>query len=571
MSPPAFNDTVRAGLGRLRPRRRSFRQDAAAGVVLGVQSVPDGLATGLLAGVNPVAGLNAYLVGTIAGALTTSSAFMVVQATGAMAMVIADVPAVQGPDGEAALFTLSILTGVVMVVAGLLRLGRVLRFVSNAVMVGFLNAVGVNIVLGQLGNLTGYAADGPNRVVRAIVTLLHPGRLHWASVAVGIATVALILLLERTRVGALGLVIAVVATSAGAAALGAGGIATLNDLGVSVDGLPSPVAPSVAEIPWLLVPALSLAFVGVIQGAGISANFVNPDGRYPDASRDFTGQGVANLACGVLQGMPVGGSLSASALNRAAGARSRQAPLIAGLVMAVTAIALGGAIGHVAMPALAGLLILIGVRTVSPGDLRSVWRTGGVQKAVLAVTFALTMLIPLQYAVVVGAGLSVLLYVAQQSNAVTIRRRVYRDGDVVEVDPPAELPPAEVVLLQPYGSLFFASAAIFEAALPAVGARTRNTVVILRLRGRTDLGSTFTDVLRRYALQLDAAGSRLVIVSAGDRVREQLAVAGVTEVVGDGGLYAGDERVGATLRRAHDDALRWVRARGAPARGDDAG
>src|SRR3954452_1305951 len=119
-------------------RRDSLRQDGIAGIVLGVESVPDGLAGGLLAGVNPVFGLYAYLVGTFTGALTTSSTFMAVQATGAMAIVIADVDAIHHADDPSrALFTLSILTGIVMIAAGVLRLGSMLRFVSNAVMVGF--------------------------------------------------------------------------------------------------------------------------------------------------------------------------------------------------------------------------------------------------------------------------------------------------------------------------------------------------------------------------------------------------------------------------------------------------
>ncbi|MBJ7451200.1 MAG: SulP family inorganic anion transporter [Blastococcus sp.] len=542
-------------------RPRSVREDGVAGLVLGVQSVPDGLATGLLAGVNPLAGLYAYMVGTIAGALVTSSAFMVVQGTGAMAIIIADVPAVQGAEGERALFMLAVLTGVVMVGAGLLRLGSMLRFVSNAVMVGFINAVGVNIVLGQLGNLTGYAADGPNRVVRAADTILSPAQLDWTSVTIGLGTIAGVLLLERARAGGLGLVVAVVAASAAAYLLDLSSVATLDDLGVAVDGLPTPALPALGELPVLIIPALSLAFVALIQGAAISANFVNPDGRYPDASRDFVGQGVANIASGFLRGMPVGGSLSASSLSREAGARSRLAPLIAGLVMLLTIALLGDVIGKVAMPALAGLLILIGVRTVKPADLVSVWRTGIVQKTVLVVTFVLTMLIPLQYAVLVGVGLSVVLHVVRQSNTVTIRRRVYEDGHVVETDPPSELPSAEVVVLQPYGSLFFAAAPVFEAALPAVGRHSRNTVVILRLRGRSDLGTTFMDVLRRYALSLAEVGSRLVIVSASERIQEQLAVTGVTAVIGADAIHPGDERVGATLRRAYDDAERWVAAR----------
>ena len=528
--------------------------------MLGIESVPDGLAAGLLAGVNPLAGLYAYLFGTIGGSLFTSSAFMAVQATGAMAIVIADVPAVHSADDPArALFTLSVLTGIVMLAAGLLRLGSVLRFVSNAVMVGFISAVGVNIILGQLANLTGYKAEGANRVVRAVNTVIHPGELHLQSLAIGAVTVALILVLERTRAGPLGLVLAVIITSAGVAILGWGGVATVRELSEVPRSLPLPEAPMLRLVPSLVIPAVSLAFVGLVQGAAISAGFPNPDGRYPDASRDFIGQGAANVITGIFRGMPVGGSMSATSLNKAAGARSRIALMIASAVMAVVIIAFAGLVGHIAMPALAGLLILVGFRTIKPDDLRSVWKTGTVQKTVLATSFALTMIIPLQYAVLAGVGLSVILHVVRQSNQVTIKRwRLDPDGNLIETDPPAQLPSNEVVALQPYGSLFFAAAPVLESQLPAPAATSLNSVVILRLRGRTDLGTTFMDVLRRYAQALTAAGSKLVIVSASERIQEQLRVTGVTDLISPENIYAGDERVGATLKRAYADAMTWI-------------
>ena len=542
-------------------RRKTLRADAVAGLVLGAQSVPDGLATGLLAGVNPLAGLYAYLVGTFAGALVTSSAFMAIQGTGAMAMIVADVPAVHtASDPERALFTLTVLTGLVMLAAGLLRLGYVLRFVSNAVMVGFINAVGVNIILGQLANFTGYAAEGSNRVARAVNTLLSPGELNPAALVVGFATIGLIVLIERTRLGSLGLVVAVVITSAGAIVLG-WDVDTLDDLGVVASSLPRPVLPDLALVPALLVPAASLAFVGLVQGAGISANYPNPDGSYPDVSRDFAGQGAANVAAGIFQGMPVGGSVSASALNKAAGARSRQSLLIAAVVMAIVILAFGQAVGLVAMPALAGLLRLIGYRTIKPAVLQSVWKTGLVQRVVLVVTFLLTMVIPLQYAVLVGVGVSVILFVVRQSNQLTVRRWLLdAEGDVTETDPPAVLAANDVVVLQPYGSLFFAAAPVFEASLPAVTATSRNSVVILRLRGRSDLGTTFMDVLYRYAQSLSAVGSRLILVSTTERIDEQLAVTGIADVVGREGIIRGTERVGATVRHAYDDAVAWVEA-----------
>jgi SulP family sulfate permease len=211
------------------------------------------------------------------------------------------------------------------------------------------------------------------------------------------------------------------------------------------------------------------------------------------------------------------------------------------------------------MPALAGLLMLVGYRTIKPADLQSVWKTGAVQKAVLATTFALTMVIPLQYAVLTGVGLSVILHVGRQSNQVTIKRwRLDPDGNLIETDPPAQLPAGEVVALQPYGSLFFAAAAALESQLPAPAGASGNSVVILRLRGRTDLGTTFMDVLHRYAQALTAAGSKLVLVSASERIQEQLRVTGVTDLIGPENIYTGDERVGATLKRAYADGTAWI-------------
>jgi sulfate permease, SulP family len=544
-------------------RTRLSRRDVTAGVVLGVQSVPDGLATGLLAGLNPTAGLYGYMVGTATGALVTSSTFMAVQGTGAMAMVIADVPGLRGADAPRALVTLSLLTGVVMVVAGILRLGSVLRFVSNAVMVGFINAVGVNIVLGQLANLTGYSADGPNRVVRAINTFLQPDQISMPTLAVGLATIALIVALGRTALGAIGLVIAVIATSLAAYIGDWQQVATLSDLGIALDGLPSFELPLLRSVPALIIPAISLAFVGLVQGAGISATFPNPDGTYPDGSRDFVGQGAANLASGMLQGMPVGGSVSASALNKEAGSQSRVSLLIAAVVMAVVVVAFSDAVGNIAMPALAGLLMVIGVRTIKPADLMTVWKAGIVQKAVMAMTFGLTMLVPLQYAVLVGVGLSIVLHVVRQSNQVSVRRQIVNgDGSLIETDPPIDLVAGEVVVLQPYGSLFFAAAPVVEAMLPTVGPESTGAVVILRLRGRTDLGTTFMDMLHRYATSLVEVDSRLKLVSVSDRVLEQLTVAGVTDVIAEDDVYRGDERVGAALVRAHRDAVDWVATHG---------
>ena len=141
-------------------QRKTVKDDAMAGLVLGVESVPDGLASGLLAGVNPIAGLYSYLFGLAGGALFTSTAFMAVQGTGAMAIIVADVDLASRDDPARALYPLSMLTGVVMILAGLLRLGSFVRFVSISVLSGVFTAVGVISVVGRLVVVCGFGAEG---------------------------------------------------------------------------------------------------------------------------------------------------------------------------------------------------------------------------------------------------------------------------------------------------------------------------------------------------------------------------------------------------------------------------
>ncbi|WP_418276568.1 SulP family inorganic anion transporter [Isoptericola jiangsuensis] len=555
--PESERERERDPEGRSTRRRwwRHWRQDLPAGITLGVESVPDGLAGGLLAGVNPVYGLYGYMVGTFFGALGTSSAFMAVQATGAMAVVVADVPAVQ-EFGDQALFTLAVMTGVIMLALGLAKLGKAVRWVPNSVLVGFVNAVAVTIVLGQLDDITGYDGTGATRLHEAVDTVAHIGQWSWTAMIVGVATMGLIVLLERTRLGALGMVGAVVLGSLLAFLLES--VPVLSDITEVPSGLPPFTLPDVTLVPELLVAAASLTFVGLVQGAAISASTPNPDGRYPDPSGDFRGQGIANIASGVLSGMPVGGSMSATAIVTRAGARTRMALMVAGLTMALIVVLLSDLVGYVAMPALAGLLIMVGARSFKVHAATSVLRTGGVQATAMLVTFVLTIVIPLQYAVLVGVGTSLILFVVRQSNRVTLRRWIPQaDGSFTEGDVPESLGDREIVVIRPYGSLFFAATPIAEAQLPSIRPGTARSAVILNLRGKEDLGSTFIALVTRYASRLEEADSRLYLVGVSASLDAQLDRTGTAARLGRDRIRTSTPTLRESTLRAVLDARHW--------------
>ena len=546
---------------------KTLKDDVIAGLVLGIESVPDGLAQGLLAAVNPVYGLYAYMMGTLSGAFFTSSVFMAIQATSAMSLIVASVPQVHaGENADSALFALAMLTGIVMLVAGLLKLGGMLRFVPNAVMVGFINAVAVLIILGQLGDFTGYDASGPNKVAQTFDLLRHTDQILLPTLLIGIVTVLLILVLEQTRLGALGMVAAIVVSSLLVQVAGWSDLATVSDIADIPSSLPRPGLPPLSVIPSLIIPALALAFVGLVQGAGVSKNYVNPDGDYPDASGDFVGQGAANLFVGLFQGMPVGGSVSATSLVTSAGARTRFANIFAGITIAAVILLFGAAVQYIALPAIAGLLIVVGFRTLKPDQIEMVWKTGRIQKTVMTITFIACLLIPLQYAVLLGVALSVLLFVVRQSNQITVKEWDWEPGDLpIEHDAPETVPSSAVTMLQLYGSVFFATAPLIEEKLPAVADDTLNAAIVLIIRSEEDLGSTFLTVLERYATDLQAHNSKLMLAEVRPLVETQMNQTKIANVIDRENIFMRTEKVGEAAIQAWDAAHKWLAAQPEPA------
>ena len=540
--------------------RETVGPDLKAGVVLGVESVPDALASGVLAGINPLYALYAVMLGTPVGAIFSSSAYLSVQTTSAMALVIASVPAVTSGDSPGTLFALSLFTGFIMLIAGFLKLGRLMRFIPNSEMVGFMTGVAVLIILGQLADLTGYTSDYGNKVIRAIDLLFNLNQVHLQTLTVGLTAIILIIVLEKTRLGGLGMVVAIIVASILPSLFGWGTVARVSDIAEITSGLPRPALPDFSEWTSLIIPAVSLAVIALIQGAGVSQAYVNPDGRYPKASRDFIGQGAANVAAGIFQGMPVGGSVSATALVVDTGARTRLANIFCGVVIAIVTLLFAGAVGKLAMPALAGLLIVVGFRIIKPRNLLSIWRTGNAQRTILVVTFALVLMVPLQYAVLASVVLAGVLHVIRQSNRVTVKEWKLDMGRFpVELPAPSSVPAESVTILVPYGSLFYAAAQLFEEQLPAIGANTARAVVIVNLRGRTDLGTTFMKVVERYARDLREHGSRLMLVEVEPSIMEQLARTGVTRSISRRNVFPRTERVQESLYDAYDTAQIWAK------------
>jgi SulP family sulfate permease len=520
------------------------------------------MAAAVMAGLNPAQGLYAGMIASPVGAGLSSSAYMMITTTSAMALAaggaLASLPAEQKLAGAVAL---TVMIGVCQIAAGLARLGFVARYISNAVMTGFLTGIAVLVVISQLGELTGLAFRG-HRALHPLEALVRLDEVVVRTLAVGLATIALVLALERTRIGKMAMLLALIAVSVAVPLAGWDDVALVGTSAPIPRALPDLHMIELARVPALAASALAIAIIGLVQGAGVSQSYPNPDGGYPDVSRDFLAQGAANLAAGALGGMPVGGSAGSTALNVSAGAATRWSNVFSGVFLAVGVVTLGALIERIPMAALAGLLVIAGIGAVNPGRIAAVWHTGRSVAGIMLFTFVATLILPVRDAVFLSVAVSFLLAIVREAEQAGVVEVVLRDGANPREQPaPLRLPSRAVTVLMPHGSLFFAGARTLEAKLPDPAGAERAAVVLL-LRGYQEVGSTFIGIVRRYHETLAAGGGRLILAGVSPGVEAQLLATGTTALLGEGGVVTAGRELLAPALTAYRAAQAWLAMEG---------
>jgi SulP family sulfate permease len=432
-----------------------WRSDFQAGLINAVVSVPDGLASAALAGVNPVYGLYTSMTAAIAGSALVSTQLMQVATTSASALAAGQAIA-SYPEGQrdTALFTLVALTGVFLVIFGLLKLGRLVRFVSHAVMTGFLIGVAVVLILDQFAPLVGYSPEEGNEVTQFIDVLLHIDQWSGPTIIAGVLALAVMVGLARTTLSSISSLVALVAPALVVFFLGWGGVELVSDVRVIPRGLPELTLPDLTLLtPQLVLAAFSLAVVIAVQGAGVSQSYENPDGSPVSASRDMLAQGAANIAAGLVSGIPAGGSVGQTALNKSVGAQSRWGGIFGGLWMLAIIFLFPDLVGEVPMTVLAALMIVSGFGAIDFREALSIWSTGGSARWAIVVTFIATLVLSVPVAVATGVIFTIILFLASSASDIRIRRLELRDGHrIAELDPPQELESDVVTVLNVYGA-----------------------------------------------------------------------------------------------------------------------
>jgi high affinity sulfate transporter 1 len=518
------------GLATLRTYQAAWLpHDLAAGLTLGAVMVPVGLAYGELAGL-PLAGLYSSMLPLLAYALFGSSRQLVVGPDSAMAAIVAAVvvPLALGDAGRLALLAaeLSVLVGIFCLLAGALRLGFIADFLSKPVIVGFMHGLALVIAGAQLPKVLGVKSAGETTVEQFANVFQRLPETNLVSLAIGAASFALILLCRRFVPRVPGAVVGLVASGAAVATfdLDKQGVAIVGHVPTGLPGLALP-AVTLADFELLLPIALVTALVS-FSDTMIAARAFAQRNRYRiDANQELLALGVANLAAGVNQGLPISASDSRTAVAEAAGSRTQVTSVIAALVVAAAMLWLGGLLYYLPAAALGGILIAAAWGLCDFREFARLWRFRGADLVGALLTLAGVVVLGVMEGILLGVVYSLIMLlraIAFPPDAV-----LGRTPDGAWHDPAYRREAATVPGLLVYrfsAPLFFANSNLFRervaARISAALAPVRAVVVDCGAIHDVDLMAC--EMLDELYEGLEARGIRLAFADLRDRVRRDI-------------------------------------------------
>lgn len=522
-----------------------FRYDLLAGVSVAAVALPIAIAYSQLVGVPPVYGIYASLLPLVAYVFFGSSRQLILAPDAATCAIVATVVApLAGGDPTrylSLMAALAVVTGAICLVAGFARMGFLTNFLSRPILTGYLNGIAICIISGQLGSLFGFKMESAGffRLMWRFFSRL--GETQAPTLAVGLATLALLLILSRLAPRVPGPLVAVV-LGIGASALFNFGEFGLRLLGEIPAGIPIPRIPNVTAVDWqpLAVGAAGLALISY-NSAMVTARGFAAKNRYDiDPNQEFIALGVANIGAGVLQGFAISGADSRTAVNDSVGGKSQVTSLVAAGVFALTLLFFTAPLKWLPMAVLSAVLIKAAGGLFDWSSLTTLRRVSPREFRLGLVTLLGVITVGVLPGVIVAVCLAIvqLLVRASRPHDALLGRvpgtNVFRD---LTNEPSAEAFPG-LIIYRFDASLVFFNADYFKARVSAkVHESGAARCLLLSCETMPHLDTTGAAVLEQVRVNLQAGGIEMAVVGAKGPVRSMLDRTGFTERIGSERMF----------------------------------
>lgn len=544
------------------------RGDVVAGLTAAAVVIPKAMAYATIAGLPIEVGLYTAFVPMLVYVFLGTSRPLSVSTTTTIAILTGAELSSVAPGADAgqlivATATLTLMVGVILIAASLLRLGFIANFISLPVLVGFKAGIGVVIIVDQLPKLLGLHFDKGSFVHNVGEVLRGLGHVSWPTLAVGVGTIVVLVLIERVRPRWPAPLIAVAGAIAGAALLGwqARGI---DLVGAVPRGFPQLTLPDVALARQLWSGACGIALMSFTETIAVGRAFQASHEPLPRANRELLATGAGNVAGAFFGAMPSGGGMSQTAVNRRAGAHSQFAQVVTAAATVATMLLLAPLIGLMPHATLAALVIVYSIGLIKPVDFRDIARVRRTEFLWALAAFAGVMLLGTLKGILVAIVVS-LVALAQQAADPPVRMLGRKRGTNVFRPRSSEHPDDEtfpgLLLLRVEGRLFFMNAERVAEKIRPLIAQHRPRYVVLDMSGLFDLEysalSALVDAQRRHR----AAGVQLVLVELNKDVLAMVRRSTLDDAVGEEHMF---QNLETAVERLQAQAAADVRNREPP-------
>jgi high affinity sulfate transporter 1 len=522
------------GLQTLRQYDRAWlSHDLVAGLVLTTMLVPVGIAYAVASGVPGIHGLYATIVPLLAYAIFGPSRILVLGPDSSLAAVILAVvlPVSAGDPARAVVVAslMAVVSGLVCILIGALRLGFVTELLSKPIRYGYMNGIALTVLISQLPKLFGVSIDsaGPLRDLVQIFASIRDGNANWTAATVGILTLAAILLLKPFK-RIPGILIAVVAATVAVGLLGLDQTAGVKVLGTLPQGLPSFALPLIglADLGQIVIGGCAVAMVAFADTSVLSRTYAAKLRTPVDPNQEMVGLGAANLAAGLFQGFPISSSSSRTPVAEAAGARTQLTGVVGAVAVALLLVFAPNLLQKLPNSALAAVVIAAALGLFEFADLRRIFRIQRWEFWLSIVCFVGVAVL----GVIPGIGLAILIAVLEflwdgwrPHYAVLGRVSGMRGYHDIKRYPAARLVPG-LVLFRWDAPLFFANAELFHERVLEAVAQSPAPVrrVVVTAEPVTSIDVTSADMLAELEQRLRASQVELRFAEMKDPVKDKL-------------------------------------------------
>ena len=520
--------------------RAKFAKDIMAGIIVGIVAIPLAIAFGIASGVGPTEGLvTAIIAGFIVSALG-GSRVQIGGPTGAFIVIIYGIVQQFGLGGLA---IATIMAGIMLVLMGIFKLGTIIKFMPYPIIVGFTAGIAVTIFSTQINDLFGLGIEDvpANFIEKWKCYFVNLGNTNWWSLGVGLASILIIVGTPYISKKIPGSLLAIVVMTAICWALEhfgvKTGVATIGDLYELPSGLPSFKMPSLGEeslwstIQALLPTAFTIAMLGAIESllsAMVSDGVI---GSRHNSNTELMAQGLANIVVPFFGGIPATGAIARTMANINNGGRTPVAGIVHTIVLLLVLLFLGGLVGEIPMPCLAGVLIMVSYNMSGWRTIRSMCRQSRSDIAILFTTMLLTIIFDLTIAIEVGLILAVVLFVRRimETSQISVLRDemdLHHDGEEGDVHLAI---PQGVEVYEIDGPFFFGVATKFEEL---TSMRNTMPIRIVRMRKVSFIDSTGIHNLEIFIEAAMKAGQTVLLSGVNKKVYQAIDRAGIVNKLG---------------------------------------